>query len=777
MSKFKNLFWGICFLWPVLSCTTMGGNSNKKEDKIDFTKYVLPLMGSDSEFALSNGNLYPCIARPWGMNHWTPQTAVNGERWQYTYDSKYIVGLKQTHQPSPWVGDYGVFSLMPTVGSPVFLEEDRRSWFSHKSETVAPYYYSVYLADYDVKAEVSPTSRAAMMQFTFPEGDNNNVIIDAFQKASYVKVIPHENKVIGYSTETYGYDERVPENFKNYFVIKFDNKILSYKIWKDGNFIDNMQEVEGRRTGAVISFSTKKGEKVVARIASSFISYEQAELNLHKEIGSKSFEVLKEEGKSEWNSHLSRFRVKDNQADDLDNIRLFYTCLYRILLYPREFHEYDTNGDIWHYSPYNGKIEKGRMYTDNGFWDTFRAVHPFFNLFYPQQSSYIMEGLANTYKESGWLPEWASPGHLGDAMIGSNSTSLIASAYLSGIKNMDMEVLWDAVYKNAYNSHPKFLSVGRSGVEAYEKYGYVPNDIGLKESAARTLEYCYADFCMYKLAKALGKDQKIIDAFAKRAFNYKNIFSPKHALMVGKDSKGEFRANYNPHAWGGDFTEGTGQQYTWSVFHDPAGLVELMGGKENYIQALDTIFSTPPVFDESAYGVVIHEIREMQVADFGQYAHGNQPIQHMIYLYDWVGQPWKTQYWTREVMKRLYKPTPDGYCGDEDNGQTSAWFVFSALGFYPVCPVTGEFAIGSPLFKEVDVTMADGKVMTISAEKNSADNVYIQQIKVNGRMHDTNYFTYKDLIEAPNIEMEMGNLPNKSRGVVESSFPYSYSCK
>ncbi len=756
-------------------CTMSGNDVGTVPEEEDLTRYVLPVMGSDSDFALSNGNVYPCIARPWGMNHWTPQTAVNGERWQYTYDATHIVGLKQTHQPSPWVGDYGMFSLMPTVGEPVFLEEDRKSWFSHKAEEIGPHYYSVYLADYDVKAELTPTGRGAMMQFTFPEGNQSNVIIDAFQKASCVKVIPGKNMVVGYSTESYGYDEGKPENFKNYFVVKFDKHFTSYKVWCDGKFLNGEDEAEGVRTGVVLTFSTKKGEKVVARMASSFINSRQAEVNLNSEIGSKTFAELKEEGRKEWNSHLCRFRVKDNGADDLDNLRLFYTCLYRILLYPREFHEYDEKGQIWHYSPYNGRIEKGRMYTDNGFWDTFRAVHPFFNLFYPQLSSYIMEGLANTYKEGGWLPEWASPGYLGDAMIGSNSTSLVASAYLSGIENMDMETLWNAVYKSAYNAHPKFLSIGRSGIEAYEKYGYVPNDIGLKENAARTLEYCYADFCMYKLAKALGKDKAIVDAFAKRSFNYRNIFDPERGLMVGRDSKGVFNPNYNPYAWGGDFTEGTGQQYTWSVFHDPAGLAELMGGRDNFIKALDTIFTTPPVFDESAYGVVIHEIREMQVADFGQYAHGNQPIQHMIYLYDWAGQPWKAQYWTRQVMERLYKPAPDGYCGDEDNGQTSAWFVFSALGFYPVCPVTGEFAIGSPLFREVDITMPNGEVMTISAEGNSDRNVYIESMKVNGMNHDANYLTYDQLSKAPEIVMEMSDSPNLKRGTSESSAPYSYS--
>ena len=735
--------------------------------------YVRPEMGSQSEFALSSGNVYPCIARPWGMNHWTPQTAPNGERWQYTYDAHHIVGLKQTHQPSPWVGDYGMFSLMATVGERVFAEQDRRSWFSHKAETVHPHYYSVYLADYDVRAELSPTERAAFFRFTFPQSDESRIIIDAFDTDSYIQVIPEERKVVGYSTQSYGYDERKPDNFVTYFVILFDKPFREHAIWSDGSFLENCDEQHSKHTGVVLTFETKTGERISARAASSFISMEQAERNLQQEIGDRSFDEVVREGRDAWNTLLGRFRITDREPDDLDKVQTFYTCLYRLLLYPREFHEYDATGRAIHYSPYNGRIESGLMYTDNGFWDTFRAVHPFFNLFFPEQSARIMEGLANTYRESGWLPEWASPGHLGDAMIGSNSTSLVASAYLQGI-DMDIDLLWEAVMKNSRNAHPKYISVGRSGIEAYLKYGYVPNDIGLKESAARTLEYCYADFCLYRLAEALGRKKEQTE-FADRALNYRNLFYPEFGVMAGRNSAGEFRPDFNPLAWGGDFTEGCALHYTWSVFHDPKGLAALMGGRESFVTMLDTVFTTPPIFDYSAYGTVIHEMREMQVADFGQYAHGNQPIQHMIYLYDWAGEPWKAQYWTRQVMSRLYRPTPDGYCGDEDNGQTSAWYLFSALGFYPVCPVTGEFAIGSPLFREVEITMPEGKILRLSAPDNDDSRPYIRTIRRNGRRFDRNYFTFEELRQGGRICFTMDSLPNRKRGIAPEALPYSFS--
>jgi predicted alpha-1,2-mannosidase len=536
----------------------------------------------------------------------------------------------------------------------------------------------------------------------------------------------------------------------------------------------NIKEATSSRSGAIVTFSTKKGERITARIASSFISPEQAEINLKREIGTKSFLEINEESKAIWNSHFNRFAVEDTSIDDLDKVKMFYTTIYRTLLYPREFFEYDAQNNIVHYSPFNGKVLPGRLYTDNGFWDTFRAVHPFFTLFYPTQSKYILEGLVNTYKESGWLPEWVSPGHY-PCMIGSNSASIIAGAYLNGVTDVDINTLWDAVYKNAFNANPTVQSVGRAGIDQYIKKGYVPDDIGIKESAARTLEYAYDDFCVLKLAEALNKDKKTIELFKKRSMNYQNLFYKKYNLMAGKNSNDEFRPDFNPFAWGGDFTEGNSWHYSWSALHDPNGLANLMGGQKGFIQMLDSVFVMPPVFDEKAYGEVIHEIREMQIINFGQYAHGNEPIQHMIYLYNWAGEPWKAQYWVRQVMDRLYHPTPDGYCGDEDNGQTSAWYLFSALGFYPVCPVTGEQAIGSPLFRKMTITMENGKKLTLSAPNNSVENVYIENITINGISYSKNYFDFKTLQGGCDIQYQMSAQPNKTRGTNEKDFPFSFS--
>lgn len=764
--KMKKLLFSL-----LLGLTAAGAAAAGK----DYTKYVLPIIGTDNEFILSNGNVLPFAARPWGMNQWTPQTAVNCEPWQYVYDAYYITGLKQTHQPSPWGGDYAMFSLLPTVGEKKFREEERKSWFSHKAEVSKPHYYSVYLADYDVTAEMTPSNRGCLMRFTFPQTDRANVVIDAFDLDSYVKVIPEENKVIGYTTQYYHSGKKAPDNFKNYFVIVFDRPFRDFSVWKDDGFVPGADEADARRTGAVVSFATERGEQVQARIASSFIGFEQAEITLAREIGNRSFDELCEEGRTEWNDCLGRFRVRDDGMDDLDNVRMFYTALYRMFLYPREFFEYDAEGNMYHYSPFSGEVLPGRMHTDNGYWDTFRAARPFFDLFFPEWHGTYMESVANTYKESGWLPEWVSPGHI-DAMIGSNSASVIASAYLSGVPGMDMGTLWEAMYKMAYNAHPTLSSVGRAGAEEYDRLGYVPNDVGIRESAARTLEYAYDDFCVLKVAEALGKDKKIVDEFKKRSLNYRNLFHKDFNLMAGRDSKGNFRPDFNPLAWGGEFTEGNSWHYSWSVFHDPKGLAELMGGDKAFIRMMDSVFSQPPTFDVSAYGgQVIHEVREMQVMNFGQYAHGNQPIQHMIYLYDWTSEPWKAQYWTRRVMSQLYRPTPDGYCGDEDNGQTSAWYVFSALGMYPVNPVAGEYAVGSPLFREVEITLPCGKILTISAPENSERNVYVDGIRIDGRKYGRNYFTRDQIRRGGRIEFGMSPEPNKRRGTDAKDFPYSFS--
>ncbi|WP_352423928.1 GH92 family glycosyl hydrolase [Proteiniphilum sp.] len=729
--------------------------------------YVNILMGTLSEFSLSNGNTYPAIAVPWGMNFWTPQTRKIGDGWQYVYTDYKINGFKQTHQPSPWNNDYGQFSIFPMTDTMEFDQEKRSSWYSHKAEVAKPYYYSVYLADYDIEAEVTPTERAAIFRFTFPETDKAFVLVDAFDRGSGVEILPEKNAIIGYTTRNSG---GVPENFKNYFVVVFD-KLFQYKqVVKDGKIQRQGNKAEADHTGAFIGFTTQKGEKVIARVASSFISYEQAWQNL-REVTGKDFETVKQEGRDAWNEVLGKIEI---EGGDLDQQRTFYSTLYRSTLFPRKFHEIDAQGNIMHYSPYNGKILPGYMYTDTGVWDTFRALFPLLNLVYPSVNVEIQQAWVNTYKESGFLPEWASPGHR-QSMIGNNSASVVVDAYLKGLRGYDIETLYEALLHGTENVHPKITATGRYGHEYYNTLGYVPYDVGIHENAARTLEYAYADWTIYKLAKELNRPQEEIDRFAKRSQNYRNLYSPEYKLMRGRNKDGSFQSPFSPLKWGDAFTEGNSWHYTWSVFHDPQGLIDLMGGKKEFVNMLDSVFVIPPIFDDSYYGFPIHEIREMQVMNMGQYAHGNQPIQHMLYLYNYAGEPWKGQYWIREVLDKLYSPNPDGYCGDEDNGQTSAWYVFSSLGFYPVCPGTDQYVIGSPLFKKMTVHLENGKTIEINAPDNTCETRYVSDIKMNGKEYTKNYFTHDQLMNGAKIDFSMSETPNKMRGTKESDFPYSFS--
>lgn len=725
---------------------------------------VNPLMGTDSEFSLSNGNTYPAIARPWGMNFWAPQTNTMGDGWMYQYDAYKLRGFKQTHQPSPWINDYGQFSVFATTGKPVFNEEERASWFSHKAETVKPYHYEVYLADYDIEAAFTATDRAAMFQFNFPENDSSQIIVDAFDGGSYIKVIPEENKVVGYTTKNSG---GVPANFKNWFVVQLSKPFETYYTTDNKALYQNKNEQDVYHAGAILQFKTQRNEKIQINIASSFISLEQAELNLEREIGSKSFNELLVEGKEVWNKELEKIKV---QTSNIDNAKTFYSSLYRVLLFPRKFFEYNADNEIVHYSPYNGEVLPGYMFTDNGFWDTFRAVFPFFTFMYPELNSQIMQGLVNTYKESGWLPEWASPGHR-DCMIGSNSASLIADSYLKGIRGYDIETLYEAILKNTEGAGP-VSSVGRLGAEYYNDLGYIPYDVGIRENTARTLEYGYADYCIAELAKALDKPEDEIKKFEKRAQNYRNVFDPETKLMRGKNEDGTFQSPFNPYKWGDAFTEGNSWHYTWSVFHDVEGLAQLMGGHDDFVAMLDSVFEVPPIFDNSYYGITIHEIREMQVVNMGNYAHGNQPVQHMIYLYNYAGQPWKTQQHIREVLTKLYQPTPDGYCGDEDNGQTSAWYVFSSLGFYPVCPGNPEYVIGSPLFEKVQIDLPNGKSLTIEAP-GADEHFYIQNASFQGEELDKSYLTHEQLLDGGTLYFEMGKSPQKNLWTQPESFPTS----
>ena len=711
----------------LLIALLVAGCTAKPKMVTDPVDYVSTLVGTLSHHAFSTGNTYPAVALPWGMNFWTPQSGRMGDGWAYRYDQNWIRGFKQTHQPSPWINDYGQFAIMPVSDASKVNENARASYISHKSEVAKPYYYQVYLADHDINVELTPTERAAAFRFTFPEGKNSGIVIDAFDPGAEIQVLREKNAIVGYTTNNHG---GVPENFRNWFVIKFDKPIEGY--------------TEEDHALVSVAFATERGEVVNLQTASSFISLEQAWRNL-AEVEGREFDEIKTAARDRWNEVLGRIEVGGGSEEQY---RTFYSCLYRATLFPRKFYEIDANGNPIHYSPYNGQVCDGYLYTDTGFWDTFRALFPLLNLAYPSVNEEIQQGLANIARENEFLPEWASPGHRG-CMVGNNSASVVADAILKGITpEKDWQTLYDCIVYGTEHVHPEVSSTGRLGHEYYNTIGYIPYNVGIHESVARTLEYAYNDWCILQLAKKLGRPQEELDKWETRSNNWKNVFDPSHNLMRGRNLDGTFQEPFSPYKWGGAFTEGNSWHYTWSVFHDVDGLAESMGGYEEFGHMLDSVFVVPPIYDDSYYGYRIHEITEMQVANMGNYAHGNQPAQHMIYLYNWAGQPEKTQKWVREVMDRLYSSAPDGYCGDEDNGQTSAWYVFSALGFYPVCPGSGEYAIGSPLFEKAIVHLENGEDLVINAD---GCGPYIESIKLNGKAHNSWFLNHDDLKDGADI--------------------------
>ncbi len=733
--------------------------------KSHYTDLVNPLVGTDSEHKFSNGNTYPTAAMPFGMTAWTPSTGKLGDGWIYQYKKEKINGIKATHQPSPWIGDYGDFSFMPMTGEPKTSFEDRASRFSHAREKARPYYYSVDLLDYDVKTEVAPTARCAQFRISYPDSGNAWLVIDAHKKGSDVQIFPETKMVTGVSRSNHG---GVPNNFACYFIVVFDAPFEAYSTWDEKEVHANTQSLKGEHVGALLKF--KSGAQVHYKVGTSFISLDQARMNLQKEIGSDTFDKTMAVGKRTWEGELSKIEI--DGATEAQKIT-FYTAFYRVLLFPRMFYEFDANGDKIHYSPYDGQVHTGEMVADNGFWDTFRAVYPFFTILFPERDAEILRGWINAYKEGGWFPKWSSPGYR-DCMIGTHVESLIADAYFKGIRDFDVNAAYAAMVKDGTEASDSG-AYGRVGVKDYIKLGYVPCD-KYGEATARTLEFAYDDFCIAKMAKALGK-KKDEQFFQKQMMNYKNVWDAKEKFMWGRRADGSWEPNFSAIRWGNPFTEGSAWHYTWSVLHDVQGLIDLMGGREAFCAKLDSLVTVPPDFDFGHYGHEIHEMTEMVACKMGQYAHGNQPVHHALYLWDYAGQPWKTQKWVRHAVNTLYGPGPDGLCGDEDNGQMSAWYLFSALGFYPVCPGEPMYVIGSPLFNKATLHLANGKTFKIVAKNNSVNNMYIQSAIINGKKFDQTWISHTTIVNGGELAFDMGDKPNKSWAIKPDAAPFSVTKK
>ena len=724
-----------------------------------------PLQGTDSTGGFSHGNTYPSIAVPFPMNAWAPYTQPARDSFYYQYRQNKIRGIRQTHQPSPWIGDYANFSLMPVSGKLAVTENDRASEFRHETEVARPSYYRVRMDTWKATAEVTPTERAASFRFTFEEGGDAYVVLDAFDNNSYVEILPEERKVIGICRNNRG---GVPDNFSNFFVVEFDRPFDGYGTWTPERVREGAATASAEHVGAYLKFKVNPGQAVSCKAASSYISHEQAQRNLDREIGKADFDTVLKGADARWNETFDLIRVEGGTEEQQ---RTFYSALYRSVIFPHRFHELDADGKPVYFSPYDGKIHSGYLYTDTGFWDTFRASHPLYNLLFPEISGEIMQGLLAAYDQSGWLPSWSSPGHRG-CMIGNHAFSLLADAWVKGITNFLAGKAVEAMVHDANTQGPDWCrSIGRDGAEFYKKIGYAPYP-GVGEATAKTLEYAYDDFCAAVLARRIGRHAEA-DAFAKSAMNYTNVFDAKTGFVRGRKADGSWNEPFSPVEWGGPFTEGNSWHWTWSVFQDVPGLVRLMGGDEAFGRKLDAVFYTPPDVKVGTYGGMIHEMTEMVALNMGQYAHGNQPIQHMIYLYNCIGQPWKTQSRVRQVMGNLYQSTPDGMCGDEDTGQMSSWYVFSALGFYPMCPGTTEYLIGSPLFDRATMKLPNGKHFVVTAERNGPQRPYIRGAKLNGQSLNKTFLTHEQIATGGEAVFEMTSAPDHKWATAPESRPAS----
>ena len=749
----------------IIILSTLSGWSKIEDPIKDLVKYVNTLQGTNSRFELTRGNTYPTTALPFGMNTWTPQTGRNGDGWKYQYFKDSIRGFQQAHQCSSWTNDYAVFSLMPVTGELVLDDQARAAKFSHDKEIAKPHYYKVQLEN-NITTEMSPTERGVHIRFSFPKDQSAFVVLDGYTGTSKVNIDAENRRITGYVRNGRGMQDL--ENFRNYFVIQFDKPFVEKGIWenREGEKWEDRISEEGKGIGAYIQF--KDGQTVQAKIASSYISPEQAELNLQQELGSfRNLEDTRTAAKDVWNKHLNKILVEGGTEEQM---RTFYSCFFRASLFSRKFYEINEDGEPYYYSPYDGKIHDGYMYTDTGFWDTFRAQFPLNALLYPEMQGRYVSALLDAQEQCGWLPSWSFPSEAG-SMIGNHAISLLTDAWAKGIRTFDPEQALDAYYHEATNKGPWGPANGRHGWKEYFTLGYVPYP-EYREGTAKTLEYAYDDFCGYTLAD-MTQNQFYKDVFGRQMYNYKNVYDPEVDFMRGRKANGEWVENFDPYEWGGPFTEGNAWHYLWSVFQDPQGLIDLMGGEENFNKKLDSVFSVPNKIVVGTYGGRIHEMTEMEMAEMGQYAHGNQPIQHMIYLYNYSGAPWKAQARAREVMKKLYNSTENGYPGDEDQGQTSSWYVLSALGMYSVTPGTDQYVFGSPVFEKATISLENGKKFVIRAVDNNQKNVYIQTAMLNGQRYSKNYIRYSDITDGGELKFEMRDEPNKKRGTAAADKPFS----
>lgn len=740
-------------------------------------QYANILQGTGSTVELSHGNTIPCVMMPHGVHAWSAQTGKKGTGQKYEFRADRIVGFDQTHQCNTWMNDYAVFALMPELGEPVVDEQARGALFSHDDEYGQPNYYSVQFAN-GIRTEIAPTERCAHLRFSFPaKGGDAVLVLDGNVGESSVEIDPEHRQIRGWAkNHPWGSPGVNPakDGLVEYFILQFDKPFTSWGTWEgvDNTLSEGDTAREGERVGAWLKF--RRGAKVQVRVAGSYVSAEQARVNFDREIASDTkLEQTRERGAKVWNDLFGRMRAEGGSEEEL---RTFYSCLFRASCFPRMAYDIREDGMPVYFSPWDGLVHEGYMYTDNGHWDSFRSHMPLNVLLFPTYQQRYVVSLLDAHDQHGWFPAWSAPGETG-VMLGNHASTIFADAWAKGLRGFDPKRALEGYLHDVTNASKWSGSVGRGESEYYE-LGYIPfrSAVG---AVAKTLEYCFDDFCAWKLAGETGNDF-YAGIFSRQLLNYRNVFDKSDNFMKGRLADGTFDPTFSPYRWGslfapGDYCEGNAWHWTWSVFHDVQGLIDLFGSDEVFVAKMDSVFTLPPICDFSEYGTLQHEMAEMIEADMGQYCHGNQPIQHMPYLYTYAGQPWKTQRRAREICRRLYHSGPDGYPGDEDQGSSSAWYVWSAMGLFPVTPGVDQYVIGSPVFGRMTLTLEDGKVFTVEAEGNSPDNVYIQSATLNGEALDRNWLTHEEVISGGVLHLVMGPQPNEKRGTTKDAAPYSMS--
>lgn len=728
-----------------------------------YLDYVNVRMGTDTSPRFSNGNTLPMTSLPFGMNNFLVETRGHNPLEIFNADDRITTGIRLTHCSNRWLGDYGFLTFMPrSEGSKSGICSP--SSFVPEKTVMNPHELKVNFQIQRAEVSLAPAQRSAAVKvhYEYAEG-GRSLLLKLFGGAEIA--VNQDGTVTG---KVCNHFNEVPENFGIYFAISFDKSIDAQKTafyTHHGEKIAAAGVCAGENIFADIALEGQPDDFEM-RIATSFISVGQARQNL-KEIDGKSYDDVKALAAEKWEEILGRIEI---EADE-EVKKTFYSCLYRMFLFPRNMCEYDRDGRKKHYSPADGKIYDGPLYSDNGFWDTYKTVYPLYSIIASDEYRDMCDGFLNFYKESGWLPRWMNPGAV-DCMPGTSIDNLFADAVEKGIvtDRQTIELMLESMLRHATTESPD-PKYGREGIADYIKYHYVTRDH--RESVNKTQDYAYGDFSIARIAEHLGKTE-LAEEFYERSLYYRNIFNTEKTFMLSKDKQGKERDDWTQFDWGGDYTEGGPWQNSFAVFHDFHGQAELMGGKDKMIEKMDKLFATPPLFNGCGYGGLIHEMSEMASVDFGQCALSNQPSFHIPYIYSFMGAPDKTAYWVRKACKELFNSGNKGYPGDEDNGSTSGWYVFSALGFYPVCPSVAEYVVGSPTVSSAVIHTDSGKDFTIKAECNSDENIYVGEMLLNNRKYHKTFLEHRDIKAGGELIFKMQSRPSNSK-YSEHELPYSVS--